>query len=64
MNDYPSQAIQAGLGRIQMQSVRQRLNDKKANLEASLGEVNEALRLLDENPTFEKVQDAIQKAGY
>lgn len=66
MHDYPQASLAEtpkGL-RIRMPSIRERLIDKKANLESSLQEVNEAIKMLDENPAFEKVQDAIAKAGY
>ena len=46
------------------ETVRERLERRKRQHEAQLADVNAALLLLDENPTFEKVHDAIQKAGY
>lgn len=42
-------------------SLREQLVSQKTRLERSLTDVNNALFLLDENPTFEKVQDAIAK---
>lgn len=47
-----------------MQSIRERLTERKTVLERQLEEVNVAIKMLDENPAFEKVQDAIQRAGY
>ena len=42
-------------------TIREQLLDKKAALERDVDAVNAALKLMDENPSFEKVHDAISK---
>lgn len=64
MNDYPVAEAAKTLGDYIPPTVRQRLEKRKADLERSLGDVNAALEMLNSNPAFEAVHDAIAKAGF
>lgn len=44
-------------------TVRGQLVERKRRMERDLQSVNEAIAMLDENPGFEKVHDAINKAN-
>lgn len=45
-------------------TIRERLESQKKALEERLVNVNKALDLMDKNPSFEAVHDAVTKAGY
>lgn len=45
-------------------SLRQRLERRRDNLEAQLEKVKAAIVLLDQNPGFEALHDALAKAGF
>ena len=53
-----------GLGQIQRQTLRERLEEQKKVLEGALGDVVQALAFIDKNPDFEKFHDVVGKAGY
>lgn len=42
-------------------TIRKQLEQRKERVEVELEDIKNALKLLDENPTFEKVHDAISK---
>lgn len=48
---------------IRIMNFRERLEERKRIIESQLKEINEALRLLDENPVFEKIRDAISRTN-
>jgi hypothetical protein len=71
--DYPAEVAQAGalvnqtLVNAKMIKVRtkmERLHDLKKGLETKLEEVNNAISLLEKNPEFLQVIDALEKIGH
>jgi hypothetical protein len=65
MSDWPMDRTQgqAIVEVPRVMSIRERLVDQKKSLEGRLAEINKALELLDANPVFEKVHDAIRRAN-
>lgn len=53
---------QAEVGMPRQATMRERLVRNKEVLEAQLADVNKALELLDQNPTFEELQDVVSRA--
>lgn len=45
-------------------TIRERITSRKESLERQLANVNAALAAMDASPDFEKIHDAITKAGY
>lgn len=45
-------------------TIREQLEQRKQALEENLQNVVEAIQALDSSPEFEKVHNAVQKAGY
>jgi len=45
-------------------TMRERLQKKKEQLERNIAEIDSTLKLMDENPGFEKVHDAISRLGF
>ena len=55
--------LSAKLGGIRMPTLRQRLEEKLKYSRATVEKTEEALKLLDENPMFEKIQNAMTDLG-
>jgi hypothetical protein len=54
--------VNAGMiGECISPTIREQMEQQKRNYERKLAEINDVLKLLDENPSFEKVHDAISK---
>lgn len=45
------------------ETIRERLQRRKSNLERELGELDKALSLLDQNPSFEEIHNALSTLG-
>lgn len=66
MNEYGInvQGIEGGLGYQQKRTLRERLEDRKAQAEGHLKDVADALKFLDENPNFESFHNLVGKTGF
>ena len=49
---------------IKPQTIRERMRDRLQTLVAEKERVENVLKLLDENPNFEKIHDAISQVGF
>lgn len=74
MSDYPyaeqanpvlggSYAMEKTIGVPMRRTKMERLKDAKAGLEAKLAEVNNAIKLLEENPKMNEIIEALERAG-
>lgn len=61
MYDNQMQLAQEGTLNSINEPMRKRLEWKKQRLEKDLAEINEAIKMLDENPLLEKFHDAVMK---
>lgn len=52
------------VGMPSRQTLRQRLVERQKQAEEHLSDVNQALKFLDENPSFESFHNLIGKAGF
>lgn len=66
MSDYPmtSPEKMLSLDTIRRQTLRERLVEQKTVLEAQLVNLNDALKFMDENPSFENFHNTISRAGF
>lgn len=63
-NYYGEKAMQQiGQGGLMRRTKMERLNDAKKSLETKLAEVNDAIRLLNENPKMNEIIEALEKVG-
>ena len=63
-NYYGEQMAKSALvGSAKMMTLRDRLGLQKAQLEAQLSDVNEAIAALDSNPEITKALEAVQKVS-
>lgn len=61
---YEGQATLALNNPVKRLPIREQLEQRKIHLIQSLDDINRTIKLLDENPHFEEIHDAISKLGY
>ena len=52
------------VGSVRRATLRQRLEGRLKDSKDQVAKIETALKLLDENPTFEKIQNAISDLGF
>lgn len=62
--DSPKVETAIGQYNPRLNTLREKLTERKKMHEQALAEVNEALACIDKNPEFEKFHDAVSKSGF